>query len=132
MGISHLTRPRAIMLETNGILLLGSTLVILSSSAGVNTLGSGIMDAAATPRMVTTATMATTTAAQVTTMVVDGVIRIPATIQAGLTDRIATIRIRTTGDTRTVIHTTAEAMPMALEPLQPSSAVWVSLASIMA
>src|SRR5881396_2805531 len=93
MGISHLTRPRAIMLETNGILLLGSTLVILSSSEGVKTPGPGIMDAAATPRMVTTAIVAT----QVTTMVVDGVIRIPATIQAGLTDRIATIRIRTTG-----------------------------------
>lgn len=105
-----------------------------SSAAPVATRLRVITVAAAMPGLSITAIMGImgTTAALAITMAAAGAIRIPATIQAGLTDRIATIHIRTTGVIRiAAIRTTAEAMAMTLEPLQQSSAVWVSLASIV-
>src|SRR5438034_10449627 len=133
------------MLETNGIRVLGNTLVIVSSSAVVSTPGPGIMDAAATPPivtmgMVTTGVVAITTADQATTMVAAGVIRIPATIHPGRTRRMGTTRIHITGVIpihtmgviRTPLRTISQDMVTTLQRLQRCSAAWVNSATITA
>src|SRR5438093_12170425 len=140
------------MLETNGIRVLGNTLVIVSSSAVVSTPGPGIMDAAATPPIVTmgmvttgvvaitTGVVAITTAAQATTMVAAGVIRIPATIHPGRTRRMGTTRIHITGVIpihtmgviRTPLRTISQDMVTTLQRLQRCSAAWVNSATITA
>src|SRR3989442_8370180 len=104
-----------------------------SSAAPVATRLRVITVAAAMPGLSITAIMGImgTTAALAITMAAAGAIRIPATIQAGLTDRIATIHIRTSGGIPiAAIRTTAGGMGFSLGAVEPSRARLVSFASL--